>query len=219
MCVLLRLRRVELPDAVGADGLGERGGDDLLREGDGRRDVLCVPCHRGQVDAAPEQPPRELPAAVRAKVEEDRRVGRRNEARPAGQHDRLDELVRRPARVALVHRVDGIGARLALAVEDRGDCPLGALGPIVAVHGVVAPDHRRDAIRRELREIGGGGVRGDVATVRERMDPRTLRHRLAPSELEQGEQMLDVGVDAARRDEPEQMDGSSPLPRPREGPS
>ena len=48
-------------------------------------------------------------------------------------------------------------------------------------------------------------MRRHVAAVGEGVDPRALGHPLAPGELEQGAQVIDVGVDAAVGDEPEQV--------------
>ncbi len=48
-------------------------------------------------------------------------------------------------------------------------------------------------------------MRRHVATVGEGVDPRAVGHPLAPGELEQGAEMIDVGVDAAVGDEPEQV--------------
>jgi hypothetical protein len=45
------------------------------------------------------------------------------------------------------------------------------------------------------------------------MHPRSLEHALAPCELEQRAQVLDVRVDAAVGDEPEQVDVAIPLAR------
>ena len=72
--VLLRLRRVELADAVGREHLGERVLDDVLREGDGEVEVVAVAGHRRQVDAELAELLGELPRAVGAEVEEDRGV-------------------------------------------------------------------------------------------------------------------------------------------------
>ena len=55
-------------------------------------------------------------------------------------------------------------------------------------------------------------MRGDVATVRERMNPGPVGHLCCARELEQREQMIDVGVDAARRDEAEQVDVAATRP-------
>ena len=48
-------------------------------------------------------------------------------------------------------------------------------------------------------------VRRDVASVGERVDPRPVGHPLPLRELEQRPQVVDVRVDAAVRDEPEQV--------------
>ena len=78
--VLLRLGGVELADPVLAQHLGERPLDDVLGERDGEREVVAVARHRREVDAELAELLGELSATVRAEVEEDRRVGRRDRA-------------------------------------------------------------------------------------------------------------------------------------------
>ena len=56
-------------------------------------------------------------------------------------------------------------------------------------------------------------MRRDVAPVGERVDPRPVGHPLALRQLEQGTHVVDVGVDASGRDEPEQMDVAAALAR------
>ena len=140
------------------------------------------------------------------------RAGR--EPRATGEDDGLDELVRHPRLVARLDGRDGIGRLRALAAHDRGRRPLRALGPVVAVHRVVAADNRGDPLRRQAGEVGRGGVRRDVAAVREGVDPRPLLHPLAACQLEQREQVVEVRVDASLGDEAEQVNVPSTLPCP-----
>ena len=72
---------------------------------------------------------------------------------------------------------------------------------LVAIHRVVAPADRRDPFDRQERQVVCGGVRRDVPAVRERMDPGLVRR-----EAQQRLEVIDVRVDAAVRDEPEQVD-------------
>src|SRR5205814_6625732 len=57
-----------------------------------------------------------------------------------------------------------------------------------------------DAILRQLCEILDRGMRRDVASVRERMDPRLLRR-----ELQKRAEVVEVRVHSAVRNEAEQM--------------
>ena len=59
-------------------------------------------------------------------------------------------------------------------------------------------------------------MRRDVAAVRESVDEGALLHPLPPCQLEQRPQVVDVRVDAAVRDEPEQVDVRAALLRPLE---
>ena len=81
--------------------------DVLLREGDGKREVLSVLRHRGQVGFELAELLGQLARAIGAEVQEDRRVLRRVEAGAAVETDRDDELVRHAFVIALPHRGDG----------------------------------------------------------------------------------------------------------------
>ena len=61
-----------------------------------------------------------------------------------------------------------------------------------------------------------GGVRRDVASVREGVDPRVLRHPLTRRQVEQRAQVIDVRVDAAVGDEAEEMNVGATLASPSE---
>ena len=73
------------------------------------------------------------------------------------------------------------------------------------------------ALGDELRQVVARRGRRDVAAVGERVDVGALGHALAAGELEQGAQVVDVRVDAAVGDEPEQVDVAAALLRPPEG--
>ena len=76
----------------------------------------------------------------------------------------------------------------------------------VAVHRVVAAADGGDAIGGQLGEILDRGVRRDVPSVGERVNPRLLGR-----EAKQCAQVVDVRVDAPVRDEPQQMDALAAL--------
>ena len=139
------------------------------------------------------------------------------EARLSRQDDRLDELVRDATLVALADGCDGIRRVMAAAADERGERPLRAVPAGVAVHRVVAPDDRRDAVGGELGQVVGRGRRRDVAAVGERVHPGALLHAEPSRELEQRLQVRDVRVDAALRDEPEQVHVATSRPRALEG--
>ena len=153
--VLLRLGGVQLPRAV--PGRAPRRASRrrrCSRERDRAVEVVAVARHRRQVEAGVEQPLRELAAAVRAEVEEDRGVAARRAAAGPSSDDRLDELVgdararssparRRPGRLRGAPRRATIAAKRAL----------GALPALVAVHRVVAADDGRDPLGGQLREV------------------------------------------------------------------
>ena len=102
------------------------------------------------------------------------------------------------------------------AHRERVERLLRPLPALVPVHRVVAADDRRQLRRRQLREIGHGRGRRDVPSVGEGVDPRPLLELQSTRELEQGPEVVDVGVDAAVGDEPEQMDCAAARPRPLE---
>jgi len=77
-------------------------------------------------------------------------------------------------------------------------CPFPAL---VAIHGVVAATDGGDAVCGQLGQVISGRVRRHVAPVGKRVDPGFLGR-----EAEQRLQVIDMRVDAAVRNEPEQMD-------------
>ncbi len=215
MRVLLGLGGVELPKAVARQHLGHRVPHLLLREGDRAREVRAVARHRRHVEAALEQPLRELARAVGAEVEVDHGVVAPERGR-LRVDERLDELVRHARVVAPPHVRHRVCASRPGSVRDRRDCAVGALPALVPVHRPVAAHHVRDPLARELGQIGDGRCRRDVASVREGVDPRPLRHSLLLGEPQQRLQVVEVRMDAAVRDEPEQVDVPAPLACARE---
>ena len=204
---------MELANAGGGDRLRERVGDLLLPERGRALEVVAVAGHRDDVHASVEQPLGELAHAVGTEVEDDRRVLRRVEAWAAAEHDRLHELVRHAALVARAHGRDGVVRQVADAVQDRGERPVGSLPALVAIHRVVPADDRRDPVGRERAEVGRGRFGRDVAAVGERVDPRCLPQPLPAGEDEQRAKVVDVRVDSAVRDEPEEVHGAGSLLR------
>ena len=151
-----------------------------------------------------EQPLGELPCTVGAEVEEDRGVEPRQDPWPAANGDRLDELVGHAPLVALANGTNRIvGLRPSQA--DGGERAVGALPPSVAVHRVVAAADGGDSLGGELGQIVHGTRRGDVAAVREGVDPRPLLHPFAAGELEQRAEVVDVRVHPAVGHEAEEM--------------
>ncbi len=197
---------------VGQD-LGQHLRDGLLREGDGEVEVVAVVRHRRQVDAEPAELLRQLPRPVGTEVEEDRGVPGRVEPRAAVDHDGDDELVGHAGVVARLHRGDRVGGVRAVADDDRVESELGPVPALVAVHRVVAARDGRDPVRGQRREVVDGRVRRDVAPVGERVDPRPVGHPLPLRQLEQRKDVGDVRVDAAGRDEPEQVHVAAALAR------
>ena len=163
-----------------------------------------------------EQPARELPAAVGPEVEEDRRVDRRIEPGACREHDRLDELVGDAALVARDTAASGSTAALAHAVEDRRDGPIGALDAVVAVHRVVAADDGRDPAGGQRREIVDGRMRRDVAAVRERVDPRPVRHPVRRASSSSARRWSMCEWTPPVRDEAQQVDVAATRSRPLE---
>jgi hypothetical protein len=214
--VLLRLRDVELAKAPPGEHLGHRPLHVLLCEGDRAREVVPVTGHRRQIETVRCQPFGELARPVRTEVEEDRRV-LACEARP-GQNDRLEELVGDFRVVTGPNRGHGLLRLLPLAGHDRREGTLCALPAAIAVHRVIAA-HDGDDPRPfgdELGEVVGRRRRGDVAAVGEGMHVGALLHPLPARELDQGAHVIDMRVNAAVRDEPEEMDIPIALSRPLE---
>ena len=200
MRVLLGLGDVQLSQVVGGEHLGQRLRHVLLVERRRGVEIGGVVRHRRHVVAAVEQQPRQLTAAVGSEVEEDRCVAVL-ESRCSRDDDRLDELVRHAGLVAGTHRRDRIVRLATHSCGDRVERTLRALPALVAVHRVVATDDRRDPVAGQLGKIVDGRGRRNVAAVRERVDPRSLRR-----DPQQRQEMVDVRVHAAVRDEAEQVD-------------
>ena len=176
-----------------------------LLERDGTVEVVAVPRHRREVVPAVEQHSGELASTVRPEIEEDRRV-LGLEPRMLRDHDRLQKLVSDTAGITTPNRADRICRHFAGAAGDCAEGALDSLPALVAIHRVVAADDRRQAVERKLCEVGGRARRRDVAAVGERVQPRLVR-----CEAEERAHVVDVRVDAAVRDEPEQVHAAAAL--------
>ncbi len=108
------------------------------------------------------------------------------------------------------HRIDGV---LAFSTHDRRERAVGALPAAVAIHRVVAAADRGDPSHGKLREIARRRRGRDVTPVGERMDPRALGHALDLGHREERTEVVDVGVNAAVGDEPEEMQVAATLAR------
>ena len=117
-----------------------------------------------------------------------------------------------PRRSSVAHRVPARDARGAGAESDRVERLLRPLPALVAVHRVVAADDGREPFGRQLGEVGHGRMRRDVPAVGERVNPGPLLHALSARKLEQRLQVVEMRVDAALRDEAEQVDVAAALP-------
>ena len=199
MGVLLGLGNVQLADPGLGEHFRECFRDLLLPKHDVARDVGCVARHRRQVDAGSEQGARELSGTIGPEVEEDDRVARLDPRR-ALDHGRLDELVGDPGLVARPDRVERARGARPDAEHQRVHRLLRPVVAVVAVHRPVAAGDRRDPVLRQRREVLERRVRRDVAPVGERVDPGVLGR-----ELEERAEVVDVRVDAALRDEPDQV--------------
>ena len=90
---------------------------------------------------------------------------------------------------------------------------VGALPPLVAVHRVVAAADGGDSLGGQLGQVVNGTRRGDVAAVREGVDPRRSSIPSRRGELEERPQVVDVRVHAAVGDESEEMHRAATLLR------
>lgn len=118
----------------------------------------------------------------------------------AATDDRLEELVILALLIALLDRLERVGALLALAQDHALERKLGALPPLVAVHGVVTADHGGDLadadllhLPEQLLHVAGAGLGVGVAAVAEEVDVN-LGHAGVLSGAEQGVEVLLLGV-------------------------
>ena len=156
MRVFLGLRHPQVSDPAGSEDIREEHIPGLGREGDRQAEGLFVWGHAGDLEAEPFGPGEaveillregagQLPAAVRAEIEEEDRVPRRDRSHgPAFPMDyyRLDKLVGYPRLVRSGHGGNRVGAFPPFPAHHRPESPLGAVPSVVPVHRVVPPPHR-----------------------------------------------------------------------------
>jgi len=135
----------------------------------------------------------------------------------AADDDGLQELVSLALLVAFLDGLDWVGALLALSADDTLHTQLDAVPALVAVHDIVASDDGGDLANADLLGLveqllhvtrAALGVR--VAAVAEEVD-EDLRHLHLLGDLEQADQVVDVRVDTAVGDEPQQVQTSVAL--------
>ena len=171
---------------------------------------------REAVEVVERDRPRELPGAVGAEVEEHDRVAVAHRADRVlvgvDDDDRLDELVGDTGFVRGLERLDRRGrALLGDAFDDRVVAQLDPLPPLVAVHRVVAAGDRGDAAGAglvehglQLPEVADAAGRRGVAAVGDHVDEHP-RHALARGHLDQRVQVLLAAVDAAVREQADEV--------------
>ena len=144
----------------------------------------------------------DLPGAVGTVVEENDAVIVADGAIAVDDH-RLHELVGHAVGVAGGHRRRRVAVVVAFTIHHGVVGHLHALPALVTIHGVVASHHRGDPAHAQLgafvlqllhEALAAGG--GHVPPVQEAVDIH-LRQPLVLGHLQQGEQVLDVGVYAA----------------------
>ena len=225
--VLLRLGQPQVGAAVRGQDLRHRARQVLRPER--RREVerRVVLGHRRDRDAGGRrageavearigQGARDLAHAVGTEVvQHDRIVVPDGSDRSTVGHDHpgLDELVRHAGGVRRGHELPGAPG-LAPPTEDDG--AVRALGPLpapVAVHGVVAPRHRRHARAApgrgrslDLRDEVGAPGRGGVAAVGDGVHEHA-RHPEPGRHVQEGGQVPLVAVHPAVRHEPDEVQG------------
>ena len=160
-----------------------------------RLECLVVARHRHGIDAVSGQQAGHLPGAIRPEIEVDHRVFRPDNAL-WGDHRRLHELVRNTGFVTRLHSLYGGRRGAPFALGHRVVSAFGALPTPVAIHGVIAARHRRDAahavapaFRFQRFEESRAAFRRCVAAVHESMDENTL-HLLLGGHAQQGVHMI-----------------------------
>ena len=205
--VLLGLGDVQLAQAGSRQRVGQRARQRHVVEGDPRAQRLVVARHRHQQAERRQQRVADLPRAVGTEVEEHEGIAARDAQAGVAEDDRRDELVGKSLGVARLDCGRRRDRPLPHAVDQRRARELGALGAMVAIHRVVAPDDGRDdrararPLRLEPAEQAGRLMGRDVAAVRERMH-RDARHARRERAAHDRAQVVDVRMHAAVGDEP-----------------
>ena len=131
--------------------------------------------------------------------------------RSLSDHMRLDELVALAGGVRFLDRFACARRRDAFAFDDRAPRSLDSLPSAVAIHRVVAPDHRRDSpmpkllqLRFELIDKRQRRARRLVAPVEHRVNRDPLC-AISRGDVEDSHQVVDVTVHTSVRKQPPDM--------------
>ena len=157
----------------------------------------------------------DLTGTVGAEVEEDHGVALGYAAALAG-HGGYHELVGHALGVAVGHHLSG-GALHAFAVYEGSVGLLHAIPAVVAVHGVVTAGDGSDLAHAQLVQlclqlvdVALAGIGGNVTAVHDGMNVNFLGAHIL-GHVQQAEQVLDVAVHAAGRQQAHQVDGLAVL--------
>ena len=207
-----------LLDTLLAQPLGQHVVHAHRRESDRKRKFGVVPGHRGDVQVLGHldlhglvghtEDGDDLPDTVGPVVEGEDRVALLDPGFGAPADDGLEELVRLPGLVTLVDRSKGVIRLFPFSLDQPVDGDLDPLPSLIPVHSVVPPDDGRDLSDpilldkvEKLLQVPSGGFGGSVPTVTEKVDV-DVGDLVRLGDLEELEQVEDVGVDTAVRDLP-----------------
>lgn len=125
----------------------------------------------------------------------------------AAHDNRLEKFIRLVAVVPLLDGLDGVFGCFALAQHKALDANLDALPPLVSVHDVVPPHHRRDLananvsrLLQQLFHVALGALGVGIAAIAKEMN-KYVRHAHLLGDAQQPVQMFLVAVHAAVRDQ------------------
>ena len=225
MGIFLGLGDAQLPQALLRNELADGVGHVLLVEEDVQpRELGIVGGHAAIVEGHGVHPlgghvllrqhDGQLLGAVVAVVEKDHHVVGADHADGlpvlVDAHERLDELVRNALVIGFLDGFDHVRRTLADAADQRVVGNLDPFPALVAIHRVVAPDHRGDLARRGcevLFEVGDeplAAVRVGVAAVHEAVH-EGIFEAVGRRDVAQLEKVLERRVHAAVRHEAHEM--------------
>jgi hypothetical protein len=131
--------------------------------------------------------------------------------------DGFQEFIILPPGIALLDGADRVVGLLAVAQDEAPEAELDAVPALVPIHDVVATDDGGQLPDAELREtveellqVGGGALGVGITAIGKEVD-EDVGHLELTGDLEKSEQMVDVRVDAAVRDEAQQMQATVPV--------
>ena len=224
MGILLRFRDAELGQSQIAEILTQTVADGLTGVGHlhiGHGSVILRGADEGHgeilageaVELRVHKGPGDLTGPVRAVVEEDHTVIIGDGAVPVADH-RLDELVGDAGGVGILHRCHGQGIDVGALTVDHGVIGgFHTVPALVAVHGVVTAHEGCDLTHAQLPALfhrpghivhAGGG--GNVPSIQKCVDVDPLKATVL-CHLHQGEEVVDVGVDAAVAEQTHEVKG------------